>query len=154
MEKNKDLEESQRRTNIILNRLSGLFVYVVLALALLVYYLVDLEGIAYRIINGVTEALLTILSSIYICHFCYHNGKKINRYFGYICLAVGLVYSLIFFITMYILIGVSPDEYQTEISFCYISMYISFLLGLIASLISPLKEMSINKPNREFLLYR
>ena len=46
MEKNKDLEESQRRTNIILNRLSGLFVYVVLALALLVYYLVDLEGIA------------------------------------------------------------------------------------------------------------
>ena len=100
MEKNKDLEESQRRTNIILNRLSGLFVYVVLALALLVYYLVDLEGIAYRIINGVTEALLTILSSIYICHFCYHNGKKINRYFGYICLAVGLVYSLIFFITM------------------------------------------------------
>ena len=148
MEKNKDLEESQRRTNIILNRLSGLFVYVVLALALLVYYLVDLEGIAYRIINGVTEALLTILSSIYICHFCYHNGKKINRYFGYICLAVGLVYSLIFFITMYILIGVSPDEYQTEISFCYFSMYISFLLGLIASLISPLKEMSINKPNR------
>ena len=148
MEKNKDLEESQRRTNIILNRLSGLFVYVVLALALLVYYLVDLEGIAYRIINGVTEALLTILSSIYSCHFCYHNGKKINRYFGYICLAVGLVYSLIFFITMYILIGVSPDEYQTEISFCYISMYISFLLGLIASLISPLKEMSINKPNR------
>lgn len=148
MEKNKDLEESQRRTSIILNRLSGLFVYVVLALALLVYYLVDLEGIAYRIINGVTEALLTILSSIYICHFCYHNGKKINRYFGYICLAVGLVYSLIFFITMYILIGVSPDEYQTEISFCYISMYISFLLGLIASLISPLKEMSINKPNR------
>ncbi len=148
MEKNKDLEESQRRTNIILNRLSGLFVYVVLALALLVYYLVDLEGIAYRIINGVTEALLTILSSIYICHFCYHNGKKIDRYFGYICLAVGLVYSLIFFITMYILIGVSPDEYQTEISFCYISMYISFLLGLIASLISPLKEMSINKPNR------
>ena len=148
MEKNKDLEESQRRTNIILNRLSGLFVYVVLALALLVYYLVDLEGIAYRIINGVTEALLTILSSIYICHFCYHNGKKINRYFGYICLAVGLVYSIIFFITMYILIGVSPDEYQTEISFCYISMYISFLLGLIASLISPLKEMSINTPNR------
>ena len=148
MEKNKDLEESQRRTNIILNRLSGLFVYVVLALALLVYYLVDLEGIAYRIINGVTEALLTILSSIYICHFCYHNGKKINRYFGYICLAVGLVYSIIFFITMYILIGVSPDEYQTEISFCYISMYISFLLVLIASLISPLKEMSINKPNR------
>ena len=148
MEKNKDLEESQRRTNIILNRLSGLFVYVVLALALLVYYLVDLEGIAYRIINGVTEALLTILSSIYICHVCYHNGKKINRYFGYICLAVGLVYSLIFFITMYILIGVSPDEYQTEISFCYISMYISFVLGLIASLISPLKEMSINKPNR------
>lgn len=148
MEKNKDLEESQRRTNIILNRLSGLFVYVVLALALLVYYLVDLEGIAYRIINGVTEALLTILSSIYICHFCYHNGKKINRYFSYICLAVGLVYSIIFFITMYILIGVSPDEYQTEISFCYISMYISFLLGLIASLISPLKEMSINKPNR------
>ena len=148
MEKNKDLEESQRRTNIILNRLSGLFVYVVLALALLVYYLVDLEGIAYRIINGVTEALLTILSSIYICHFCYLNGKKINRYFGYICLAVGLVYSLIFFITMYILIGVSPDEYQTEISFCYITMYISFLLGLIASLISPLKEMSINKPNR------
>ena len=148
MEKNKDLEESQRRTNIILNRLSGLFVYVVLALALLVYYLVDLEGIAYRIINGVTEALLTILSSIYICHFCYHNGKKINRYFGNICLAVGLVYSIIFFITMYILIGVSPDEYQTEISFCYISMYISFLLGLIASLISPLKEMSINKPNR------
>ena len=148
MEKNKDLEESQRRTNIILNRLSGLFVYVVLALALLVYYLVDLEGIAYRIINGVTEALLTILSSIYIGHFCYHNGKKIDRYFGYICLAVGLVYSLIFFITMYILIGVSPDEYQTEISFCYISMYISFLLGLIASLISPLKEMSINKPNR------
>lgn len=148
MEKNKDLEESQRRTSIILNRLSGLFVYVVLALALLVYYLVDLEGIAYRIINGVTEALLTILSSIYICHFCYHNGKKINRYFGYICLAVGLVYSIIFFITMYILIGVSPDEYQTEISFCYISMYISFLLGLIASLISPLKEMSINKPNR------
>ena len=142
MEKNKDLEESQRRTNIILNRLSGLFVYVVLALALLVYYLVD------RIINGVTEALLTISSSIYICHFCYHNGKKINRYFGYICLAVGLVYSIIFFITMYILIGVSPDEYQTEISFCYISMYISFLLGLIASLISPLKEMSINKPNR------
>ena len=64
MEKNKDLEESQRRTNIILNRLSGLFVYVVLALALLVYYLVDLEGIAYRIINGVTEALLTILSSV------------------------------------------------------------------------------------------
>ena len=148
MEKNKDLEESQRRTNIILNRLSGLFVYVVLALALLVYYLVDLEGIAYRIINGVTEAFLTILSSIYICHFCYHNGKKINRYFGYICLAVGLVYSIIFFITMYILIGVSPDEYQTEISFCYISMYISFVLGLIASLISPLKEMSINKPNR------
>ena len=148
MEKNKDLEESQRRTNIILNRLSGLFVYVVLALALLVYYLVDLEGIAYRIINGVTEALLTILSSIYICHFCYHNGKKINRYFGYICLAVGLVYSIIFFITMYILIGVSPDEYRTEISFCYISMYISFLLGLISSLISPLKEMSINKPNR------
>ena len=148
MEKNKDLEESQRRTNIILNRLSGLFVYVVLALALLVYYLVYLEGIAYRIINGVTEALLTILSSIYICHFCYHNGKKIDRYFGYICLAVGLVYSLIFFITMYILIGVSPDEYQTEISFCYISMYISFVLGLIASLISPLKEMSINKPNR------
>ena len=148
MEKNKDLEESQRRTNIILNRLSGLFVYVVLALALLVYYLVDIEGIAYRIINGVTEALLTILSSIYICNFCYHNGKKINRYFGYICLAVGLVYSIIFFITMYILIGVSPDEYQTEISFCYISMYISFLLGLIASLISPLKEMSINKPNR------
>ena len=148
MEKNKDLEESQRRTNIILNRLSGLFVYVVLALALLVYYLVDLEGIAYRIINGVTEALLTILSSIYICHFCYHNGKKINRYFGYICLAVGLVYSIIFFIAMYILIGVSPDEYQTEISFCYISLYISFLLGLIASLISPLKEMSINKPNR------
>ena len=118
MEKNKDLEESQRRTNIILNRLSGLFVYVVLALALLVYYLVDLEGIAYRIINGVTEALLTILSSIYICHFCYHNGNKINRYFGYICLAVGLVYSIIFFITMYILIGVSHDEYQTEISFC------------------------------------
>ena len=148
MEKNKDLEESQRRTNIILNRLSGLFVYVVLALALLVYYLVDLEGIAYRIINGVTEALLTILSSIYICHFCYHNGKKINRYFGYICLAVGLVYSIIFFITMYILIGVSPDEYQTEISFCYISMYISCLLGLIALLISPLKDMSINKPNR------
>lgn len=145
MKKNKLSDSIQLSTakKKFISRFAGCLLYALLSLAIGIFYLVGLSGFPLEIMEGVVYSLFTILTTVFLVHFSYHYGCKINFVFGLLFAFIALAYSLTFFITIYILqYGVSdPEIYTKEISFCFVSLIISWFLGLVASITCPVPDL-------------
>lgn len=133
-----------------ISRAAGAILYAIVIVGLVLGLFLELKEPVKGIVLGVSCGLGSIVTAVYIAHGCYFLGYRINYMFGILLAFIAVIYSVVFCITLFVLsYGFDSEVYESEIIFCSISLCISWIIGLVSSIICPLPNLPDKEIKRE-----